>query len=282
MLANWIKATTTTTGTGAITLTQVTGFPAVGDWFSDGAVMAYAITDSSDNPVESGIGTYIASGTSLARSMVQATYASATLAKDGTSITAATLAGTSKVYVSAIAGAVAPGIRAVNPAAGLGMLVGAFVDGLNVTGGVVAANRLYVTEYKHQSPRRVLGFRAFVGTASGNIRFGLYRINNDGSLGKLVVDTGSKATVANVTSYALSTPVWLPPDNYACAVIVDNTTASFRLNNGGYSRSIFGCDVSGFPITVAYTSPGSFTLPDPFSGSLTATAGSPLVFVELQ
>ncbi len=286
MLANWIKATTTTTGTGTLTLSSVSGFPAVGDWFADGDLLAYVITDSNDKPVESGVGTYTASGTTLARTLVQGTYVSGSLVKSGGAITAATLSGTNNVYVSAIAGTSLPGYKSVIPLGASGQLVPAFSPGSTMTGGAVsAANRMYITEFIHGSPRQIKGFRTYCGSTSGNIMFGLYRINMSGGLEKLVASTGSKVVASGLASYALASPIWLPPDRYACAVIVDNITASFRTISAVTTASIFGADSTGYGQAAAYAAPGSFTMADPYSaGSLMSGTGGgnggPAVYVE--
>lgn len=288
MIANGIKATTTTTGTGTLTLSNVSGYAAIGDWFADGSLVEYSLTDggSPEKLIETGIGTYTASGTTLARTYVTGTYVSGTLTKDGSAITAAGLSGTTTVYISAITGASMPGVQAINSSIGsAGMLLGAFPEGIAATGGPVTANRLYLTEYIHRTMRRVKGFRVYCGTTSGNINFGIYQIKNDGSLGAQLATTGSKVVASGLASYALTTPIWLPPDYYAVGVIVDNATASFRTiaaSGGGYAPNIFGSDASGYPVVACYTSPGSFTLPSPFSGSLTSGMGGPITHVELQ
>ena len=109
MLGNGIRCTTATTGTtGVLTLASVAGYPQVGDWFNDGDAVAYSAVDSTGAPLEEGFGVYTATGTTLTRTLITATYAAGVLTKNGT-IAAATLAGTTTIYVSAICGTFQPG-----------------------------------------------------------------------------------------------------------------------------------------------------------------------------
>lgn len=69
-LPELFKMTSTTTGTGPITLgAAVSGFMGVGQ-LADGDVVKYTIKDANGTNVEVGIGTYTASGTTLSRDRV--------------------------------------------------------------------------------------------------------------------------------------------------------------------------------------------------------------------
>ena len=73
VVADRVKETTTTTGTGTITLAgAVTNFVTFTSALSDGDTTYYAIVDDTNNDFEVGLGTFTASGTTLARTTVLA------------------------------------------------------------------------------------------------------------------------------------------------------------------------------------------------------------------
>ena len=66
-----VKETTSTTGTGTITLAgAVTNFETFASNLSDGDTTYYAIVDGANNAFEVGLGTFTASGTTLARTTI--------------------------------------------------------------------------------------------------------------------------------------------------------------------------------------------------------------------
>lgn len=96
MLANGVKETTTTTGTGTVTLSAVTGFPRFSNAFSVGQHVDYAIR-SGDN-WEWGLGK-VAAGSTLERTFVTEKYEGGALTKNpGTGVA---LTGTSEVFCTA-------------------------------------------------------------------------------------------------------------------------------------------------------------------------------------
>lgn len=66
-----VKETTSTTGTGTLTLAgAVTGFRAFSAAFADGDLVYYAVDSPGGSEWEVGLGTYTLSGTTLARTSV--------------------------------------------------------------------------------------------------------------------------------------------------------------------------------------------------------------------
>lgn len=100
--SNNVKEETTTTGTGTVTLTAVAGSARFADAHAVGALVPYAIR--SGNDWEWGIGTVAATNT-LERTTIKVTYVAGVY--DNTSPVAITLAGTSTVFVTPHADAVA-------------------------------------------------------------------------------------------------------------------------------------------------------------------------------
>lgn len=100
-LANWVRATSATTGTGNLTLSAVTGYVTPASAFGNGVRFRYVLLDDSDGtPRESGIG-YLSSG-ALVRELVQATYSGGTYteATSNSSMSATSLSGTTRVICS--------------------------------------------------------------------------------------------------------------------------------------------------------------------------------------
>jgi hypothetical protein len=99
MNGNWIYQTTTTTGTGNLTLSAVSGYPQISSQFAASELFKYQILDDTTGaPLEQGIG-YIDGSGNLVRSKPQATMTAGTY--DGTGVSAVSLpAGTKKVIVA--------------------------------------------------------------------------------------------------------------------------------------------------------------------------------------
>ena len=93
VIADRVKETTTTTGTGTITLAgAVTNFETFTANLSNSDTTYYAIVDSTNNAFEVGLGTFTASGTTLARTTIIASSNSNNLVDFG--------AGTKEVFIT--------------------------------------------------------------------------------------------------------------------------------------------------------------------------------------
>lgn len=99
ILGNWIRATSSTTGTGNLTLSSVTGYPAPSSQFAQGERFGYVLlADSDGKPVEAGVG-YLDGSGNLVREVPLAKYASSTYT-DSTAnagVSAVSLSGTTRV-----------------------------------------------------------------------------------------------------------------------------------------------------------------------------------------
>ncbi len=110
VLADRVQETTTTTGTGTITLAgAVTGFQSFSA-IGNGNTTFYTIADQSGSNWEVGVGTYTSSGTTLSRDTVLSSSNSGSLVNFG--------AGTKNVFVTL------PSSRTVYPAAIAAMIFG--------------------------------------------------------------------------------------------------------------------------------------------------------------
>lgn len=108
MIANWVKETSTTTGTGTITLAgAVSGFCSFSDVFSDGMIVRYQILDANGTSRENGYGTFTTSGTTLSRDTIIETLVGG--AYDASAPAALTLtSGTHTVTIAADSNAFMP------------------------------------------------------------------------------------------------------------------------------------------------------------------------------
>jgi hypothetical protein len=108
VLADRVQETTTSTGTGTITLAgAATGFQSF-SVIGNGNTTFYTIADQSGSNWEVGIGTYTASGTTLSRTTVLSSSNSGSLVNFG--------AGTKNVFVTYPAGKAVYGVNGVTAA----------------------------------------------------------------------------------------------------------------------------------------------------------------------
>lgn len=287
MHADWIKLTTASTGAGNIVVAQVSGFPVPSDTFSDGAMLNYVILDANKKPVEKGLGQWTVGTSSLARTFPMQTYVAGVVTKDGAAIAPATLSGGSyDVYIAATAESCAPALRGHHAITGGFAAVQGALAGLGSGSGSLIANRQYVAAYRHNTMKRLKEFSIYTGGVSGNCRFGLYRLNNNGYPDKVLVDSGSVVVTAARTFWTLPTPLSFPHDHYGVSFIVDNATASFRTcgSSAVITESPFGVNSTGDTVFGLYNAPGSLILPDPFVAGATGivSGGMPLVNLIMQ
>jgi hypothetical protein len=243
MLGFGIRESTTTTGTGNLTIAAVTGYPRFSDVpefaHTVGRRFHYSILDSGNLPLESGIGYLTTDANTLVRESVRATYVSSTY--DNTAPSAASLAAGTKYVICSAADAISA-FGYTGNAAAKGFSPLTYGGDQNVS--LTAANTL--STFPIWVPERIecTGMYAnlSVTAAAGKVfRMGLYSAASNGTLGKVLMDSGSiAADSSGAKNYTLSTNIILHPGIYFAAFNCDATcqfTGTTGLNNGfmGYS-----------------------------------------------
>lgn len=191
MLANWVKETTATTGTGILTLAgAVSGFVSFANHpeIKDGATIQYVI--ESDAGREVGEGVFTASGTTLARTTILETLVSGTL--DNTSPSALSLTGTSTVFISGNANNLFPKIGLYQTGIGNRGLVGFGLDVIGSSSTAMTANQMIFFPYIITDKINVasLGIEISTqGAASDVAKIGIYAHDGTNVPAELIYET---------------------------------------------------------------------------------------------
>lgn len=236
MLANGAKETTTTTGTGTVTLSAVTGFPRFSQVLSVGTFVDYAIQDG--NNWEWGVGKLGASNT-LERTLITAKFDGGTYSKNPA--TGLSLSGSATVFCT---------IHAETSGIGMGggslnrtrqsvlsahmVKTSANQNNSGYTPGL--ANR--VTWFPFVWPAGVdrysNGVRLSIFTASGTkMRVAIVEPGAPITATRILAQTGDIAT--NTTgdkSASFAAPVPMPLARYYLAVICDGTPTMLAAHAG--------------------------------------------------
>lgn len=243
MLANAVKETTATTGTGTLTLSSAAGFARFST-FTVGSVVDYAIKTAGGD-WEWGLGTVGASNT-LARTAVIATLVSGTY--NATSASALSLTGTSEVVCTAHAQSIAPVMPSVHTSAGARYIV---PDGLQMATNTkaISANTPKGACLRWSSSALITHLVCEITTANGTgsdrIQLGIYACTPSGTIGDLIARTGDMATNSTgVKSSAINGgSIRLAPGWYWW-VMASSAAPTVRAYNAGS----LGCAVLGTPM----------------------------------
>lgn len=249
MLGNWVRCTTTTTGTGNLTLSSVSGYPDFNAVFGVGAYCYYAILNDSDGtPIEIGIG-HLSASTTLVRDKVIATYVSGTY--DDTAPSAVSLAaGTKRVVCTPEASAfgapvtdIMSGISGDYDRRGFGPAA----HSATYSSGAAVKDRCYYVPIQVTANVTIAKLSATNGATAGTggtngFRLGLYNSLPTGGPGAKLFESGNLASSAYAELvYTLATPVRLPPGWYYGAVCNDYATVAPTIYSSLNSGASNGC-----------------------------------------
>lgn len=303
--ANFIQETTTaiagTSGDGAVTLAQITGFPRISTALgSSQRFVKYVIQQASTNKMETGIGSVAANV--LTRSKPQVTWDGTTWTDGGSTVTplqfgATPTSGDVVVRLAPTAEDSAPTAPRQSSLAAAGdatwnqyPISPHQIFHTNGSGAALAANTEYYAYYRLDTAGALKGIQLFVNTAAGTaIKAALYDVGPDGLPGAKIVDfagfpsaaTGAKADTATGSWTPAAAP-WLTPGWYVIGLISDGTPAILGTSgNGTNSQTPLGRRNSyGYAGTLAITgksystglpaapSMSGATMPDPGASAL--------------
>lgn len=231
MLANWIRQTTTTTGTGDLTLSTVSGYPAFSDNFASGERFQYQILDDSTGaPIESGVG-YLSAG-ALVRERIECTMVSGTF--DRSTPSAVSLASGTKRVICAPSAASVMGQAAGTYAGsskgyGGGGIVFGSGGGYGLSGGTAAA--MPFTAQSAEELDAVLCRVTSAGGAGTLLRGAIYSVGEDGLPDVQLALSGT--TAADSTGVkALTFTAFRPPQRFFVAVISDGGPTLYATPSG--------------------------------------------------
>lgn len=253
MLANWAKCTTTTSGTGNVTLSTVSGFPSFSDVFTVGQIVSYSILNSNGEPVEEGIGCYSAADT-LTRTYVCGTYAGGVY--DNTAPNAISLSGTYTVIASNVRG-MAPTLPQIDTSAAARYFTSPSHQAASNQKGIGAGDLIAVPLlFSAARPVDAFAIQVTVSGASAVARCGLYSVGANGLPAKLLIESADIDCSTVGVKVSTFDAVSIPPGWYYTLFACKTSNISVRAYAGG--------GVGVLPLTnmlgqSAFNAPYSFT-----------------------
>jgi len=232
MLANGIKQTTATTGTGSLALAAVTGYPKLSDAFPIGVRFAYTLLDAAGTFLEAGIG-YLSDATTMVRARVAATFTGSSYANSAP--TAVSLAGTTTVIATPHAATLESMLLNVDTTAAMRFLTSA-ARSVSTTGYAPSANVAVYTPHLHKCGSPIASLAVNVVTAvAGIAQIGLYACNENGLPGAALFKSGDiDVSTTGLKVVTLPAPMALPSGWYFTAFV----GASGTLRVTGYTSNV--------------------------------------------
>lgn len=249
MHASWVKETTTTTGTGNIALSAVSGFARFSQAFPAGVPVPYAII-TSDGKFESGIGT-VTAGNILARTKVIATWDGSTY-NDASATALALVAGTHTVICTIVGENALASPLGVGPGVSPAYLISATQCGSSQTNvNAIATNVATFYPFLLLAGVKITGLAANVSVAGGagsTFDIGLYLTDSIGYPGKqLAVASGMDAATTGFKVGSVG-PSYLNPGWYLIGWHVTDTAIKLTGTSKAYcSNGLFGINGSDQP-----------------------------------
>lgn len=252
MLANWTKCTTTTSGTGDVTLSTVSGFPSFSDVFTVGQIVSYSILNSNGEPVEEGIGCYSAANT-LTRTYVCATYTGGVY--NNTAPVAISLSGTYTVIASNVRG-MAPTLPQINTSAPARYFTSPSHQSSASQKAILAGDLIAVPLlFSAARPVDAFAIDVTVSGASAVARCGLYSVGANGLPAKLLIESADidcSTTGVKVSTFGA---VSIPPGWYYTLFTCKTSSITVRAYGGGNPGNLTQTNILG---QAAFNAPYSF------------------------
>ena len=304
MFADWVRMTSSTGGTGALTLTAVTGWPRWQDvWGSTGSryasycIQEWAGTDHSGPPIkaEGGLGTINLATGVLTRSKPASTWLASGPTYDGTSPSAISF-GTTAANIEISSSPLAdfspdtiPYLVSAAPGEPLGGMSSqhAMVSNSNRT---FTANTGYFTAFLWLGLGEIIQISMYVETAvaSSGCKAAIFECGTNGLPGNRLLDINSASPYNTTTIGAKATAVtagFYLPQGWYYSGLVSGHAIVVRCADPQTLLSMTGCASTGGPNThlsasVTYTTGFAATAPATFTAG--GTANGPVVFMKMR
>lgn len=293
MYADAVKCTSSTAGTGALTLSSVAAFVPPSSAFALAQPFAYSIYTGGDSaPVfrEAGIG-YLSAANTLVRARITATW-DGTTTYSAANPTATDFAGAA---VTIICTPHASTLNTVLPTvdgqtSGINRFLTSAGRSLAQSPQTLPSLTIYYVPFQIRSAAPIGSLAMNVtGAAAGTAQIGIYQMTEKGYPGRLItsvagIDTGT----TGLKNVSLATPIMLPAGDYFTAMVTSGGPQVTGYTTSG--SQIMGCQPFGFnginPIEFRTENAATAVLPATASSTTTSVGTGaqhpPCVFLGVQ